>query len=190
MERQRRNKPGILRGSKILAAKERRVAEHDKWKPEYIKMVYEICLLGANNAELAGIFGVTTTTLENWRKRFPEFEVSMLKGKDLADAKVAKALYKRATGYSHPDTHIVKRSDDTIIITPIIKYYPPDTAAVKFWLTNRQPDKWRDMSKTDINSQHLHLHQGVPLQDISTEELEIMEKVGMKKLMSDPKRKN
>ncbi len=179
----------ILTGSNIMRRRDVEPGKRDKWDPRYIRMVYEIALLGASNPEIAAILDVGTSTLDNWRKRYPEFEIAILKGKERADAKVAKALYSRATGYSHPDVHL-SNYQGKVTITPIIKYYPPDTAAVKFWLTNRQPEKWIDMGKVENSSQHLHLHQGLNLSDISTEELEIMEKVGMKKLLSDHKRKN
>jgi hypothetical protein len=152
-------------------------------------MAYEITLLGATNSELASILGVHTNTIENWRKEHSRFDLAVRKGKEIADSKIAKALFKRAQGYSHADVH-VSSYQGQVTLTPIIKHYPPDTAAAKFWLTNRQPEKWQDTSKAENTSQHLHLHQNVDLSDISTEELEIMERVGMKKLLMDHKRRN
>ena len=194
MERGRRNiKPkhniSILKSRDMRGETRLQRLGIGKWDSRYIKMVYEIALLGASNPEIAGILNVTTTTLDNWRVRFPEFEIALLKGKERADGKIALALYNRAKGYSHPDVHISNYKGE-VTITPIIKYYPPDTTAAKFWLTNRQPDKWKDMARMEDNSKHLHLHQNIPLSDISTEELEIMERVGMKRLMNDHKRKN
>lgn len=184
----KRSKPKIL-AKRSPEKDEVAMQAKRKWNPGFVKSVYNIALLGASNPEIAAILDVTTTTLENWRKIYPEFEIAILKGKERADGKVARALYQRATGYSHKDVHITSYKGE-VTTTDIIKYYPPDTAAAKFWLTNRQPDKWRDTAKSDINSQHLHLHQNLNLSDISTEELEIMEKVGMKNLLQDHKRKN
>jgi hypothetical protein len=67
----------------------------------------------------------------------------MLSGKGRADAVVADRLFARATGYSHPDVHIAQY-EGRVIVTPIIKHYPPDTPAASLWLRNRQSDKWRD----------------------------------------------
>ncbi|MCO6427132.1 hypothetical protein [Nitrosomonas communis] len=77
---------------------------------------------------------------------------SINKGKLEADSKVAESLYKRATGYSHPDTHVSNYQGE-ITLTEITKHYPPDTAAAFIWLKNRQPSKWKDKVevKEDIN---------------------------------------
>lgn len=61
----------------------------------------------------------------------------------VADAEIASSLYHKAKGYSHPDVHISNYQGD-ITITEITKHYPPDTTAAKYWLTNRQPDLWRE----------------------------------------------
>lgn len=34
-------------------------------------------------------------------------------------------------------------------LTPVEKYYPPDTTAAIFWLKNRQKDKWRDKQEVE-----------------------------------------
>ena len=73
----------------------------------------------------------------------PSFFESLKNGKMAADSRVAESLYQRAIGYVHPDVHITSFQGD-VTITPIDKYYPPDTPAAKLWLINRQPDKWRD----------------------------------------------
>src|SRR5271156_4205245 len=35
-----------------------------------------------------------------------------------------------------------------------IEYYPPDTAAMCFWLKNRRPDRWRDVQQLDSQVGH------------------------------------
>jgi hypothetical protein len=183
MERGKKKNDSILRRGRNLPGRK------EKYEERFVKMAHEITLLGATMAELASILGVSASTVENWRKAYDKFDLAIRKGREIADAKVAKAMYRRAIGYSHPDVH-VSSFQGQVTLTPIIKHYPPDVAAGKFLLTNKHPDKWQDTSKMESNSQHLHLHQNVDLSDISTEELEIMEKVGMKKLLTDHKRKN
>lgn len=114
-----------------------------KYKKEFAEQARKLCLMGATDAELADFFEVEEKTINNWKKAHSEFLQSIKKGKQLADANVASKLYHRATGYAHPDSDI-KVIDDEIVITPLVKYYPPDTTAAIFWLKNRQKDKWRD----------------------------------------------
>lgn len=130
-----------------------RPTKYDKFK--FPKQAYKLCLLGATDVELADFFEVHEDTINEWKVVYPEFSVSIKKGKDQADAEVAHKLFKRATGYEHPDVDI-KVIDSEIVITDLVKHYPPDTAAAIFWLKNRQSKRWRD--KQDIGvSGNIHL---------------------------------
>lgn len=111
--------------------------------PEFDEQVFNYCLLGATDKQIAVFFGVSEVTINAWKTQHPNFLKSMRKGKDEADAIVANALYHRARGYSHPEVH-VSNFQGAITLTPLVKHYPPDTAAASLWLRNRQPKQWRD----------------------------------------------
>lgn len=124
------------------------VGRPTKYKEEYAELAYNYCLLGAIDDELAEFFDVHVSTINQWKHDYPEFSDSIKKGKSIADAKVAQALFHRATGYSHEDVDI-KMYEGGIIETPYTKYYPPDATSAIFWLKNRQPKKWRDKQITE-----------------------------------------
>jgi hypothetical protein len=111
------------------------------YRPEYAEQAYRVCLLGATDKQLADFFKVAESTINLWKLRQPEFLAMLNKGKLIADAQVAEALYKMAIGYSHPETHIAYHHGKVIKIE-IIKRYPPNTKACIFWLKNRQPKLW------------------------------------------------
>lgn len=120
-----------------------------KYKPGYNNQAYKLCLLGATDKELADFFEVNEDTINEWKKTYPKFSVSLKRGKMQADSVVAEKLFKRATGYSHPDSDI-KVIDGRIVITDLTKHYPPDSTAAIFWLKNRNKESWRD--RTDITT--------------------------------------
>ena len=113
------------------------------YRADYAEQARRLSLLGQTDAEMAAFFGVSERTFHGWKKSHPDFLQSIKEGKADADAKVADALFQRAIGYSHPDSHISNYQGE-ITVTPITKHYPPDTGAAFIWLKNRQPDKWRD----------------------------------------------
>jgi len=114
-----------------------------KYSQELDEQAEKLCRLGATDKDIAQFFGVTETTLNNWKLRHPSFLESLKRGKDEVDSQVEQSLFRRATGYSHDDVH-VSSYQGAVTLTPIIKHYPPDPTAMIFWLKNRQPDKWRD----------------------------------------------
>ena len=113
------------------------------FKPEMYDQARDRCMLGATNPELADFLGVDLETIKRWIREDDKFRTAVWEGRDGADARVAKSLYHRATGYSHPDTHTSSYLGD-ITETPITKHYPPDVTAATWWLKNRRPDLWRD----------------------------------------------
>lgn len=108
-------------------------------------------MLGLTDEELAKFFGTTPQTLNAWKSRHPEFLASLKEGKEVADANVAEKLYRRATGYSHPEIDI-RVVGGEIVETPLTKHYPPDTIACIYWLNNRRRLNWRQKAKEDEDS--------------------------------------
>jgi hypothetical protein len=118
-----------------------------KYKAEYADQAYKFCLLGATDARLGEFFSVDEATINRWKNDHTEFCESIKRGKEIADAEIAHALYHRAKGYSHKAVKIFNNHGE-IIVEPYIEHYPPDTGAAMAWLKNRQPANWRD--KQDI----------------------------------------
>jgi transcriptional regulator with XRE-family HTH domain len=102
---------------------------------------------GFTDKEIAQGIGITKETLNNWKKKYPDFFTSINEWKALPNAEVERSLFERACGYSHPEDKVFCNNGE-IIVQPTIKHYPPDPTAIIFWLKNRRPDKWRD--KQDV----------------------------------------
>ena len=120
-----------------------------KYKEEYTELAYNYCLLGATDSDLASFFDVEESTINNWKINHPQFLESLKRGKQQADAQVAKSLFHRATGYSHPETKIATTDGQITDSKEFEKHYAPDPTAAIFWLKNRQPDMWRDKQQTE-----------------------------------------
>lgn len=112
-----------------------------KYRVEYLQLAFKFCVLGATDKELAEFLGVSESTLNLWKKKYPEFSLSVNRAKMMVDARVAETLYERALGYSHPETQ-VSNCKGKIVYTKLVKHYPPDVKAQIFWLRNRRPDLW------------------------------------------------
>ena len=116
------------------------------YRDEFVELAYQLSLLGATDAQMADAMNVDESTINNWKKAHVEFFEALKKGKTIADAEVAQALYHRALGYEHSDVHITNYQGE-ITETDIIKHYPPDTAAAFIWLKNRSG--WRDKQEVE-----------------------------------------
>lgn len=151
-----------------------------------LEKILELAGKGRTNAEMAEIIGITERTLERWLAKLEDFGRSVREQKILSDEAVEASLHARALGYTHPSfkfvkAKVVEEDPDTgdLVVREKIrrikfdKHYPPDTNAAIFWLTNRQPDKWRQ--KID------HKHTVDPIQKVDDEQLDQM----IKKLLKE-----
>ncbi len=102
------------------------------YKPEYADHAFHLTSLGATLNNLAGVFQVDLNTLELWKNQYPEFMGAINAGRKTYDSNVETALYRRALGF-------VKNG----------KVYAPDVEACKFWLKNRQRERWKDRVDVD-----------------------------------------
>jgi hypothetical protein len=114
------------------------------FKPEYAEQAFKLCLLGATDEDMADFFNVCMATINNWKNDHPKFLEALSLGKIRADAEIAHSLYHRAKGYEHPAVKIfMPQGAAAPVYADYIEHYPPDVAAAKMWLFNRQPKKWK-----------------------------------------------
>lgn len=121
------------------------------YKVAYNKQAYKLCLLGFTDKELANDFDVSESTINAWKLTYPLFLESIKRGKVMADAEIAESLFQRAKGFSVEKEKVFMHQGE-IIRANQVDYYPPDIAAAKLWLTNRQPEKWRQKDKAEDNN--------------------------------------
>jgi len=109
---------------------------------------------GLTDEQIAHNVGVSRSTLNDWKKKYPDISDALKKGKEVIDLQVENALLKRALGYEYEE--VTKESQwnekinkyELVITKSVKKRQVPDTTAQIFWLKNRRPDKWRD--KQDV----------------------------------------
>ena len=117
-----------------------------KYKEAFNDQVFEMALLGLSDSQMANIIGITEQTLNNWKTEHPMFFESLTQGKENADGKVAKAMYKRALGLTIIEEALTKDGQ----IVQLRKELPPDTPAAKHWLANRQRKLWANNGESTM----------------------------------------
>jgi transcriptional regulator with XRE-family HTH domain len=107
---------------------------------------------GLTVEQIAHNMGVANSTLWKWLNEHSEISDAIKDGKDSAIEQVENALFKKATGFQWTEetTEIYQRGETVKEkhIRKVTKYAAPDTAAMVFFLKNRQPDKWSDKPET------------------------------------------
>lgn len=127
------------------------------FRPEYGPIAYELALLGHTNEEIAKVIGVSLSTFKTWLKLYFDFLTTLKAGKELADGRVAHALYKRAVGFEVDGEKLITVSIgdgcSKVERHTIKVYFPPDPGAAMNWLKNRQPALWRDKQDVSLSGE-------------------------------------
>lgn len=104
---------------------------------------FRMAFLGSSNEQIAESLGINIGTFYEWLNLYPSLSEAIKRGKLDPVGAVKAALFHRAIGYSHPSEEI-SVSFGSVTRVPVIKHYPPDTAAAFIYLKNTDPENWRD----------------------------------------------
>ncbi len=132
------------------------VGRPSKYEAKFADQATKLCRLGATDMELAEFFEVTVRTIYRWKIENEKFCHALKAGKEEADARVERAFYNRAVGYTY-DSEKIFHSQGVVTRAKCKEHVPPDPGAAFSWLKNRKPDEWRD--KKEIGG-----HDGGPLE--------------------------
>ena len=122
------------------------------YKPELADRARELCARGATNHDLAGRFGVVRSTIGQWIASHPEFAEAVQQGRDVADAIAVESLFTRVTGYDRPAEKVFLYRGEPRTVT-YTAHVPPETRACMYWLRNRRPEDWREISERALAEQ-------------------------------------
>ena len=116
------------------------------YTPEHASRARELCARGATNSDLAGRFGVARSTIGQWLSVHPKFAEAVQQGRGVADATAVESLFTRVTGYNHKVEKILFHRGEPRTAT-YTAHVPPETKACMYWLRNRRPEEWREISE-------------------------------------------
>jgi len=130
----------------------RRGGRPSKYSTIDLNQTKKLAALGLTDEQIADVLGIAVATLSNYKNEHPEFLEVLKEGKAISDQRVVESLYRRATGYSHPETKLFCY-EGSIIQADITRHHPPDTTACIFWLKNRDRENWRDKTETGLTNE-------------------------------------
>jgi hypothetical protein len=117
------------------------------YRRSFARLAHGYAILGATQADLAKLFGVSQRTIESWMVAHREFHEAVVGGREDADARVAASYFQRACGYEVTTrrTETRERRDlagrvigtETVTVATEM-HVPADTTAAWRWLQLRQ----------------------------------------------------
>jgi len=98
---------------------------------------------GLTLGDIAKNIGIAESTLRIWKDKHQTISGALMRGREVADIIVENALHKSATGFTKTVKKIVYKNGEPTQLEDEF-YYPPNFHSIRFWLANRQKERWRD----------------------------------------------
>jgi hypothetical protein len=117
---------------------------------------------GLSEAQIIKNLGISKTSFETYKHKYPELFDLLLKGRETPVTEVENSLYKNATGYYFfvDEAKIVKDADggEHVEKVTLKKFKGPETAAICFFLKNKKKKDWCDNPQLiDVRREELDL---------------------------------
>ena len=146
-------------------AKKQNAPPAEEWlRPEGLEKLKRLAA-ECTVAQIADEIGVTRNTLYSWRRRYPEIKKAIDEGMQEPGhiEAVEGSLYQRAIGFKttvkkafkiryndyDPETGKLIGSHEEVELFDEEEYFEPDVGAIKFYLTNRAPERWKNKVEYD-----------------------------------------
>lgn len=114
--------------------------------PAMLPQVKARAMAGLTDDEIADIYGVDRSLFSKWKETYPDFRRAVDSGRAMADADVIMALHKRAVGYTYEEDGLTR----TGRVKALKRHMAGDVGAQKYWLNNRQREKWRERNNLEL----------------------------------------
>lgn len=142
-----------------------------KWlNKDGLEQIEKWARLGLSDRQIAKNMGIGRSTFYEWKKKYKDISDTLDKGKAIVNEEVENALLKKALGFKYKEQQAIKVKEiyydekgrkcqkEDVKIVEVEKEVPADTVAIKFWLVNRERERWSDNpNKVEIDKELLEL---------------------------------
>lgn len=119
------------------------------FKQSMVEQTRDLILMGYTHDKIAEFFGVSRTSIYQWKSMYKDFENVLNINRDDYDSKVVRSLFEIATGYDYVEKKKETEQSEfdggkpKVKITKTKKHIPPNVGAIKVWLYNRRPGEFK-----------------------------------------------
>jgi hypothetical protein len=156
-EKTKAAKPGLAKVALGLPDPSPKMGRPIEYQSKFADTVRAMAKLGGTDFEIAEELGISTSTLWRWRSKYEDLSRALMEGRDAFDDRAERSLAQKAIGYTF-HTEKVMQFEGRIVRADIVEHVPPDVGALKMWLGNRRPDKWKDKQEVNVTGAEAFLN--------------------------------
>jgi hypothetical protein len=130
---------------------------NSKYRDDMPLLVEQYAREGLREVDIADKLGVSMSTLSTYKLTYPAILEALKNGKAVIDSDVEMKLLTAAMGSEYTEVKTIEEGGKIIRTETTVKFLVPSVTAQIFWLKNRQPEQWRDVSRVE----HLDLRKAL-----------------------------
>ena len=143
-----------------------RPSRYDTEIKPYLTEIRKAVEAGATDKEIADAFGLSLSTVYEYKKKYSEFREAFARGRARVVFDIKAALLKKALGFEYEEEKSIGRKDkdgkNIILIEKYKRYSTPSETAAAMLLRNYD-ENWRDNDKAsaEIKRQEADLRKAI-----------------------------
>jgi hypothetical protein len=161
-----------------------KTTEYFKYLPSYAELAFRLALLGLNDKDMAVAMNVSHSNFDYWKRTKSRFRSKLARGRTLANAKVAQALFISCMDrwVEEEEVHVI---DHCIHRIKVKKFIKGDVKAQTKWLALKDRVNWSEIKQLEVTNNVNVRVATLDLTDFTKEELMLMNKLNIKKQLGE-----
>lgn len=132
----------------------------------HLDEIREAVKAGATNEEIAVAFGLSVSTIYEYKKKYKEFSDAFAHGRKIVVFQIKAALLKKALGFEYNEEKRVGKTDkdgDSIVLIETYKRYSAPSEQAAAMLLRNYDEDWRDndQASAKIRKQEADLRKAI-----------------------------
>ncbi len=159
----------------------KRLTKYDTHIKPRLSEIAALMRAGGTEEEAAKMTGVACSTFRRYKNEHAEFRAALMESERYANEKVERSLYERCMGgerevwkavklrtVTYKDGKRVKETERVKMVRETV-YVPAEVRGIMFWLTNRDPERWKqkvDAALLDKDGRNIKIVLGLEKEDV------------------------
>ena len=119
-----------------------------KFNFTHIEVAKKLKEAGFSNADIGWAFGLSKSTIQDWIKKYPQFQRAIEDGREAAVGHIVAKAFRTAAGYEYEESNEKYDKNGNLKERSVFKKHQTPNPKIIMWLLcNLDPDNWKSEHK-------------------------------------------
>lgn len=126
-----------------------------KFNFTHVEVAARLKAAGFSNEDIGYAFGLSRSTIQQWVKKYPQFERAIKEGKAVAKNHIVAKAFRVASGYEYEESNEKYDKEGKLVSRSVFnKHQPPNPKIIMWLLCNLEPETWKSEHKILVEKEN------------------------------------